>query len=277
MILFSQTAINPKAADWTEWKEALRYCLSNNFPSLFDQATINKNKEAFARYEQWWSYERELNLTEYFDNPITASDVSSDIIIDNRNIPNLYIPFRCEFYDLDNDKMPEAIIVYAPLITHGGAWGEVYKLYGTSYERIGSLSRGEYGESFYINPENRIVSAGRDSTRILEIKNKEIVYSEYIDSMGSNTYNGMKYSEIGNYSSDFFMFENKEEWLNTEVFLADLRLLPQIDCSDVVEAAKNSVYAPKTGDNYVIIWFAMLIASCFAAVKIKKYKIKENI
>lgn len=276
MILLSQTATNAEATDWTEWKEALRYCLINNFPSLFDQATINKNKEAFTRYEKWWLYEREFNLIEYLDNPISFNNVSIDIIIDNRDIPNLYLPFRCEFYDLDNDGIPEAIIVYAPLISHGGAWGEVYKFYGTSYEKIGSLSYGEYAESLYINPQNRIVSVGRESTRILEIKNKKIVYSEYIDSTGSDTYNGMKYSEIGSYSSDFFSFGTYEAWLNTEVFLADLKRLPQIDCSDVVEAAKNSSYAPKTGDNYAI-WFAMLIASCFAAVKIKKYKIKENI
>ena len=43
--------------------------------------------------------------------------------------------------------------------------------------------------------------------------------------------------------------------------------LPEFDCSDVVEAAKNSVYSPKTSDNYLMLFVIPAVWIAFAKIK----------
>lgn len=244
------------AEETQQWKVYLKEFLVADFPSLFDENTIKKNEKVFEKYNQWWFYERPDT-----ENPISDSDVSSDVLIYNIDIPNIYLPWGCEFYDLDSDGIPEAVIIYAPLIAHGGAWGEVYKLYGTSYEKIGSLSYGEYSEYLYINPQNRIVSFKTNSTEFLDIINHEIVYSEYLDSDGNKEYKGIKYSEIGSYSYEHYGFTQEE-------ILGGLKNLPQIDCSDILNEI-TPVNSPQTDDVSDVL--LLTISAAFVVTSIGLY------
>jgi len=146
---------------------------------------------------------------------------------------------QSEFYDLDFDGIPEIITnIYAEIKINNPAiqYKLVYKLYEESYEMIGVL---DSGENLYINPDNKIVSVKENSTQILKIENKTIIYSPYIDSTGSDSYNGIKYDEIG-YNSDFFVFENYHDYINREIFLADLSRISRLEYSDVLNALKSN-------------------------------------
>ena len=260
MILFSQTA----TAEDMAWKEYLKDFLVNNFPSLFDEEVKKKNEELIEKY---WG--------DIYTNreSVPLSEFSGDIEI----YSDFVLPRKYYFYDLDYDGIPEVIIDYGGLAS-GMGLRYIYKLYGASYEQIGSLSGGEYYEEIYVNPLGKIVSVNTESTRILEIKNKEIVYSDYIDSFGSDSYNGVKYNEIGTYSnSEVFSFESYEVFLECEEFLADLRYIPEFDCSDILHSIKyGTPLNPKTGDNS-LIYIAALITTCFALAKLKKFKRIKNV
>lgn len=144
---------------------------------------------------------------------------------------------QSEFYDLDFDGVPEIITnIYADIKINSSAiqYKLVYKLYDKSYELIGVL---DSGETLYINPENKIVSVKENSTQVLEIKNKEIVYIPYIDSTGSGSYKDIEYDKIG-YNSEFFIFENYRDYINREIFLVDLSRIPKLEYSDVLNALK---------------------------------------
>ena len=154
----------------------------------------------------------------------------------------IYLPNRCEFYDLDSDGIPEAVIVYVPYIAHGGLPGDVYKLYETSYEFIGTIDRGECPDHLYITPQKKVISIKLHSTDFLEIKNKEIVYSEYIDSKGNRGYDAIKYGETGNLLDEGF------------------KVLPKIDCSRIIaEITPN--FNPQTGDTPRAVLLAAAVVS----------------
>jgi hypothetical protein len=149
---------------------------------------------------------------------------------------------QSEFYDLDFDGIPEIITnIYAELKTNNPAveYRLVYKLYDGVYEVIGILDGGENYERLYINPNNKIVSVNPNSTQFFEIKDKEIVYSPYIDSTGSDSYNGVKYDEIGG-NSNYFQFNDYKEYINCEVFLTDLSRIPKLEYSDVLNVLKKA-------------------------------------
>ena len=246
-MLFPKSISASATAEDTAWKKILRDFLANDFPHLFDEETNKRNNEEIKKYFDGIYDFEELSS-------VTSSDILKSYFI---------IPYNYFFHDLDFDGIPEVIIMSGMPETCL-VMGEIYKLYGKSYKSIGYMS----GPPLYINPENKIVSVDNESTQLLEIKNKEIVYSEYIDSMGNDSYKGVKYSEIGS-SSGFFSFESHEAWLACDLFLADLRYIPEFDCSDVVEAAKNSKYSPKTGDN-TLIFLVSITAICFTFVKTKR-------
>jgi len=160
------------------------------------------------------------------------------------------LPEKCEACDLDFDGIPEIIMDFDEGVMGRG----VYKLYDTDYELIGILDGGirvldneDNYERLYVNPDNKIVSVKRNSTQIFEIVNKQIVYSEYIDSTGSDSYNGIKYADIGS-ASEFFTFASYEEYINCEVFLADLRRIPQLEYSDALNALKLAKNKKSTAD-----------------------------
>jgi len=252
IILFSQIV----TAKDTVWKEYLKDFLVNNFPSLFDEATIKKNDESYKKWGKETLY---------------PGDFSSDIIcVEGSEFEGYYLhvrPTRYYFYDLDFDDIPEVIIYFGALESDIG-WCEIYKWYDTLYEMISKSSK----EDFFINPNNKIVSVGTSSTKVIDIINKKIVYGSYIDSFGNDNYKGVNYDEIGTYSTHlFFSFESYEAWLACELFLADLRYIPEYDCSDVLDAIKygKPLNNPKTRDNY-FIYLTILFATYFITAKTKK-------
>jgi hypothetical protein len=242
MFLFSQIG----NADDTNWKNSLT-ALMIKYPSLFDDEELVPPKV----YEL---------LNKHYQNPdsnVKISDFPSDFVFFDGVIGSGCMPFRYKFYDLDFDGIPEVIIDFGALQS-GAGWREVYKFYDDSYEQIGSLHGGEYYESLYINPENKIVSVQTGTTQVFEIENKKIIYSKYIDSTGNDMFNGVKYDEIGNYT-EFFAFETYEDYLNSAVFLAELRYIPEFDCSDVLGIIKyGAELSPKTGDKFLVFYIIFI-------------------
>jgi len=254
IFVFSQT-VN------AEWENSLTE-LMKKYPSLFDGEEPIPAKV----YEL---------LNQYYENPNSVSihDFPSDAVFFDGEIGSGCMPFRYKFYDLDFDGIPEVIIDFGAFAS-GVGWREVYKFYGGSYEHIGSLHGGEYYEWLYVNPENKIVSVQTSSTQLFEIKDKKIIYSEYTDSTGSGMFNGVKYTEIGNYT-EFFTFESHEDYLNTVIFLADLRFIPEFDCSDVLDAIKSgNELSPKTGDKFLVFFISLILTVFFMSLKFKKKVIK---
>ena len=261
VIFFSQTVIAENTKN-NVWKEYLKDFLTDTFPNLFDEEIKKKNEEMFDKY-----------LKDFSFSPL---DFSKDI----ENYGDVALPTNYFFYDLDFDGIPELIVDYGG-IASGIGCRYVCKLYGDSYEKTDTLSGGEYYEMIFINPENKIVSISPHATRVLNIQNKKVVYSNYIDSFGNDEYNGIKYSEIGTYSTfDLFVYKDHEEFLTREIFLADLRRIPEFDCSDVLNAIKyNTSVNPKTDDiNSVItvtIFLCLSVTACFIMVKFKTNKKKR--
>lgn len=262
-------------ADDVPWKQYLADFLIHSFPSLFDEEVKEKNNKAFQEmYEGIWEYYEDKNtrLKYYKDKSSgTLSPLSDHLSADIIKLEDYCRPTGCNFYDLDNDGIPEAVVHYAGYESCI-SWRNVYKLYGTFYEEIGSLSGGEYYDHLFIDSQNRIIVLHPDSMQLLEIKNKKIVYSEYIDSTGSDTYNGVKYSEIGTYTV-FFDFIDHDKWLNddvnTEVFLVDLKLIPQFDSLSVEELLNPTLTAPNTGNANTAVFIVLGLISVAAARRLK--------
>lgn len=258
---FSTISVN---AENIRWKQYLKEFLITSLPSLFDEEAIRKNEEAF---EKVWEYRTEwaADMSRIdFDPPI--DDFSSDISL--RGI-RIIVPWVPEFYDLDNDRIPEVIVWHGDHIIgceNGSGWTDIYKLYGTSYEKI---KTNDYtGDVYYINTQNKIVVAqienfivnfiyyygsGEDSNKYLdyiegsinylEIINKEIVYSEY------NNKN-KTYEEIFN----------------------ELKPLPEFDCSDVIDSIKSgtSLNNPKTGDNIMLFYLVFIVGFITFMINLKR-------
>jgi len=144
----------------------------------------------------------------------------------------IYLPFKCRFQDLDSDNIPEAIITFG---VPEGEWvfDKAYKLYDGSYEQIGQAMF-----IFYTNTEGKLVAATKSGYTInaiyfAEIQNKKLILSDYIDSKGNDNFNGVKYDS-------FSEEDGTSLWEATD---ADetLKLLPEIDCSDIFNAAKSRI------------------------------------
>lgn len=272
-------AIKSNAVD-ESWKPHLADFLINNFPSLFDEATKKKNEKEFEKWNNEW-----VNNTIFSDSNYSDFNFSDDIVpyIEGNIVLGIVSPSQYYFYDLDYDGIPEVIVNFNAN-NSGVGWRVVCKFYDKSYKIIGTLRGGEYYEKLYINPDNRIVSVKPDTTQVFEIKNNEIVYSEYIDSTGSDSYKEIKYSEIGPYSTNFFTFENYEAFLQVEIFLADLRYIPQFDCSDVIESLKYKKYipatpiAPKTRDmsSSIFITLGIISAVFIFAISRRRWRKTER-
>ena len=173
----------------------------------------------------------------------------------------VYVPCGYRFHDLDGDNIPEVIINFG-LPESEWVFDKVYKLYDGSYEQIGQAMF-----LFYTTTEGKLVAATRSSYTInaiyfAEIQDKTLVFSDFIDSKGNDNFNGVKYDS-------FSEFDGTSLWDARD---ADetLQLLPEIDCSDIVNAARNKVYgSPKTGDNNLLIIFIVLLF--FIIIKVNKY------
>ena len=144
----------------------------------------------------------------------------------------IYLPFKCRFQDLDSDNIPEAIITFG---VPEGEWvfDKAYKLYDGSYEQIGQAMF-----IFYTNTEGKLVAATKSGYTInaiyfAEIQNKKLILNDYIDSKGNDNFNGVKYDS-------FSEEDGTSLWEATD---ADetLKLLPEIDCSDIFNAAKSRI------------------------------------
>jgi hypothetical protein len=132
------------------WKQYLETFLMQNYPSFFDKETIKKNEELLKKWENDFAYIPELS-----EIPIDAYDIDGKWHNDWSYYPML-LPLKYKFYDLDNDGIPEIIICY-PNIHAEGNFSIVYKLYGSTYEKIDTGKHlrqidTSYGDSIYINP-----------------------------------------------------------------------------------------------------------------------------
>lgn len=252
ILLFPQTA----TAEDTAWKEYLREFLINDFPSLFDKATIKKNEELFKKWQE--SYNPDNYTCDYIPVPDDIPiDAISEWMPNNAYYP-LLLPYECKFYDLDFDGTPEVIITYQTSAGEGHLQ-YIYKLNSNKFEDIYFE-----GTSFelYTNSQNKVVMFEGFYTSLyaiyfIEIKNGKLTLNDYIDSNGSKIYNGRQYGNLN------------IEWGN--ISINDLTPLLEFDCSDVVAAAKNSVYSPKTGDNYLML-FAVFVIIGFTIKKFIKIK-----
>jgi len=258
IFLVSQTV---NAAD-TNWKTSL-IDLMNKYPSLFEdiESVVKNIFELLYKFEQ-----------DPFSG-VTISDFPPDIVFSyfDKISGGICIPGGYNFYDLDFDGIPEVIINFGALES-GVGWREIYRFHNGSYQHIGNLHGGEGWENLYINPENKIVRVGISSTQVFEIIDNEITYSDYIDSTGSDMFQGVKYSEIYN-SHDFFWYDSYEDYLNATEFLADLKYIPEFDCSDFFNTIKYSKeLSPKTDDNYFVFNITFITISTIFAIILKFVK-----
>jgi len=144
----------------------------------------------------------------------------------------IYLPSKCRFQDLDGDGIPEAMITFGH---PEGEWvfDKVYKLYDGSYEQIGQAMF-----IFYTNADGKLVVATKSGYTInaiyfAEIQDKKLILSDYIDSKGNDNFNGVKYDSFSEEDgTSFFEATDADE---------TLKLLPEIDCSEIVNAAKNKI------------------------------------
>lgn len=248
-------------AENASWKLTLADFLMNNFPSLFDEATQKKNNEMFEKWE---------NNSNYIPDP---SNIPIDAL-DKWNGKNPYypllLPLQYEFYDLDNDGIPEVIITYPT------SWAEeryhfVYQLNGNKYELIYSEYQSVY---FYTNAYNNLVMCEGFYTTFYavyfaEIKNGELKLSNYIDSNSSDMYNGFKY----NYLGGDFSHPHEDGSIVTYQAGVDISILGEIieadaltpllpfDCSDVVDSLKYVSISPKTGNSNTTIFIVFGLIS----------------
>ena len=145
----------------------------------------------------------------------------------------IYVPCGSRFFDLDGDDIPEVVIRFGPPASEV-VYDKIYKFYDESYELIDG---GEL-HAFYLNPEGRLVtsiSAGYmlGSIHFAEIHDRQLVLTDYIDSNGSDSYNGFKYNEV---------IKGLTEPMSADDIDLTLRMLNEIDCSDIVSTARSMVY-----------------------------------
>ena len=210
------------------WQPILRKFLLSDFPSLFDEATIEKNAEIF---DLIWQSDK--NYSANNPVPITDFDFPHDAIDMEGNAWVPALPFKYVFYDLDNDGVPEAFIGYA-IYSTDWTWTHVYKLYGDSYKQIGVIGNSFTWETdkFYVTAQNETVMAISSdgllhSVYFVSIQDEKLIYSDYIDPKG-NIYN----SDITSAQS-VFIDPDTHEFKGTA---DEFTLLPEFDCSDVIDS-----------------------------------------
>jgi hypothetical protein len=190
-----------------EWKIALENLLVK-FPRMIDRA----------------KYEAEINLA----RPAEADDRG-------------YFPEWYKFHDLDGDDIPEIIITYV-FPESEGVYDKIYKLFGDTYEQIelpGQIA-GHVMFVFYTNSQEKLVAATIrggytiNAIYFAEIQGKKLMLSDFIDSEGKDNFNGVKYDSFSDW-------DGTSLWYATDADKT-LRLFPEIDCSDVLDAAKTRVY-----------------------------------
>ncbi|MCL2158472.1 MAG: hypothetical protein FWH48_03600 [Oscillospiraceae bacterium] len=153
------------------------------------------------------------------------------------------VPVKYRFLDLDGDDVPEIIISYG-LPESELTYDKVYKLYGDVdvYVKIAEDSK---LLAFYTNQEGKLVVAKRsgymvDSIYFAEIADKKLSFNSYVDSRGSDSYNGVKYDSLPELYSDMDIWSA----LDLDDTLSEIA---EIDCSEVVNAAKNPSYKWENG------------------------------
>jgi len=212
-----------------EWKQYLKDFLFSSFPSLFDEETIKINQEIWNKWEESGGF---FDNGTYVPDPDDLPTDALDGWVPNRLDPFIY-PVAYKFYDLDNDGIPEVFIIY-PTGFWEGYIEYVYKLIGTKFEKIRETGKYIDGEIFYKNPQNKMVAVEHLDPWIVSIKfvdinviNKEFIYSDYIDSNGNTTYNGVSYN---------FLEELSLRWDSVEDIDRGLTLIPEFDCSDIIDS-----------------------------------------
>lgn len=200
------------SAEDVRWKIYLKNFLTRNFLSLFNEK---------------------------------SDEIAEDIFIEfDGNIWNVW---GYEFYDIDGDAVPEVIIYCGGIM----GLGCIYKLYGTSYDFIGSIGAGEWAGRLYINTQGKIAYIYTFGVQFVEIKNKEIIYSPYIDSHGNDL------------SKTFLPWDLAEN---------EFIPLPEFDCSDVITSIKTGTSLnPQTGGESIEIFFAIFILNLAGFILIKKF------
>ena len=267
-MLFPQTVNASATAEDVAWKECLRDFLVNNFPSLFDEATIKKNEELFELWKNgYYRGDKNGSAPEPDSIPIDAifspwEDSTSKWIPQGPYYP-LLLPHECKFYDLDNDNIPEIVVSFPSRFSEGGH-DFIYKLNGTNYEPIYSELNSVY---MYKNSQNILVVFEGfyvviNAVYFAEIQNGKLIFSDYIDSNGNNMLDGIKYNNI---TEETDMWEFMQKVIEND----NLTPLVEFDVSDVVDAIKNdTLINPKTGDNY-FMFFILIPVICFLFAKIK--------
>jgi len=265
IILFSQS-VN---AEDTSWKKYLRDFLMNNFPSLFDEATIRKNKSLIEECFESWDSAKYI-----YDYKPNIDDLPIDVIIDSE-VHGFDALFPSGmYYDLNNDGIPEVIIsYYSPFTIGGGGGSNIYTLNGDKYEQIYSGFDNYKWVLLFTNPQNKLVMFERNGHEgllaiyFVEIINGELILSDYIDSNGNDMYEGYKYNNLGGTGVNIW-----SDGINI-IESDNLIHLPEFDCSDVLDSIKHGMpINPKTSDNS-IIFAAVLSMTCFVALaKLKRLK-----
>ena len=229
------------SAENVQWKQYLKDFLVTKFPSLYDEEAIKKNDEIFKKIDESYRNDAQYTMKEAAESNI--DNLSNDISLWGYRF---MLPW-CSFYDIDNDGIPEVIADYGAQdigCENGSGFREIYKFYGTSYERIKSNDFTD--ENYYVTPENRIVAYAYFNGVLdyIEIINKEILYSEC----------NLSEDEIYN----------------------DCTQLPEFDISDVINSIKygTPLKNPKTGDANIITFYIIFIASAAVFVAIKNRPVK---
>ena len=238
-------------AEDMRWKQYLKEFLITDFPSIYDEETIKKNNEIFLKIGESYRTDSEYSMKQAVEENI--DEFSDDIQLWGYRF---MLPLVYGFYDLDNDGIPEVIIWYGAEgigCENGSGWTEIYKLYGTSYEKINTM---DYtGDEYYVNPQNEIavynywgISGNLEewyNIRILEISNREVTYNDYN--------------------------------ISAEEFFDECTPLSKFDISDVLDSIKYDIplEIPKTGDISIIfyvIFIANMMLFIFITVKNKRGK-----
>ena len=194
------TACSSKDESDVDWKTALENFLTQ-FPTLLDETALFEAVNGIV-------------------HPIDADGI--------------YVPGGYRFQDLDGDNIPEAIISFGPPESEI-AYDKVYKLYDGAYEQI---AQDKF--AFYTDKNGKLAAEIRfgymaGAVYSAEIIDKKLILNDYIDSKGSDTYDGVKYNNLQD------LYQIMDIWSAQDLDPA-LRPLPDIDCSAIVKAARDRAY-----------------------------------
>jgi len=212
------SAANVTAATDTSWKQYLKDFLVENCSSIFDDS---------------WQQD-------YYKN----GTIPNDFIVFNESVNNSYLmPYRYTFYDLDNDNIPEALIYYG-IMNSEGVLCNIYKLYGTTFEKIGETS---IWTEYYVNPQNKSTFVSLSpydemvySICFMDIQNKKLILNNYIDSKGNTKYNGFEYKNLGDtYEFGGYIYNIGVRYEELADELALLKPFLEFDCSDIINSIKS--------------------------------------